>query len=49
MKLDDLDHPFVFAIAITLTVVGMMALGSWAFTSMGWKGPARLLRGPSAI
>jgi hypothetical protein len=49
MNLSDLDHPIVFLLAVTLGVVGLMALGSWAFTSMGWKGPARLLRGPSAL
>lgn len=48
-KLDDFDHPAIFLLAVTLGVIGMMALGSWFFTSVGWKGPARLLRGPSAI
>jgi hypothetical protein len=45
MKLADFDQPLVFAFAITFTVVGMMALLSWAFGSMGWTGPLGLLKG----
>lgn len=45
MKLTDLDQPLVFAFAITFTVVGMMALGSWLFASAGWTGPLGLMKG----
>jgi len=44
-KLTDLDQPIVFAFAITFTVVGMMALGSWLFASLGWTGPLGLMKG----
>jgi hypothetical protein len=39
------DQPLVFAFAITFTVVGMMALLSWAFTSLNWTGPLGLVKG----
>lgn len=39
------DQPLVFAFAITFTVVGMMALLSWVFTSLKWTGPLGLVKG----
>lgn len=39
------DQPLIFAVAITFTVVGMMALLSWVFTSLGWTGPLGLVKG----
>lgn len=39
------DQPLVFAFAITFTVIGMMALLSWVFTSIGWTGPLGLVKG----
>jgi hypothetical protein len=39
------DQPLVFALAITFTVIGMMALLSWAFSSLGWSGPLGLVKG----
>jgi hypothetical protein len=39
------DQPLVFAFAITFTVIGMMALLSWVFTSLGWTGPLGLVKG----
>ena len=39
------DQPLVFAFAITFTVIGMMALLSWAFASLGWTGPLGLVKG----
>lgn len=39
------DQPLVFAFAITFTVIGMMALLSWAFASMHWSGPLGLVKG----
>jgi hypothetical protein len=39
------DQPLVFAFAITFTVIGMMALLSWIFTSLGWTGPLGLVKG----
>lgn len=45
MKLTDFDQPLVFAFAITFTVVGMMAILSWGFRSLGWTGPLGLIKG----
>jgi hypothetical protein len=39
------DQPLVFAIAITFTVVGMMALLGWVFASLNWTGPLGLMKG----
>lgn len=45
MKLTDFDQPLVFAFAITFTVVGMIAVLSWLFASIGWTGPLGLMKG----
>jgi hypothetical protein len=39
------DQPLVFAFAITFTVIGMMALLSWIFSSLHWTGPLGLVKG----
>lgn len=39
------DQPIIFALAITMTVIGMMAILSWAFSSLGWSGPLGLVKG----
>jgi hypothetical protein len=44
-KLENYDQPLIFAFAITFTVIGMMALLSWIFTSLGWTGPLGLVKG----
>lgn len=44
-KLETYDQPLIFAFAITFTVIGMMALLSWVFTSLGWTGPLGLVKG----
>jgi len=44
-KLEQYDQPLIFAFAITFTVIGMMALLSWVFTSLGWTGPLGLVKG----
>lgn len=44
--LDLADHPLLFAIAITMMVVPMMALLSFGFASLGWTGPAALFKHP---
>lgn len=44
-KLEKFDHPLVFAVSITLVVVGMISLMSWAFSSLGWTGPLQVLKG----
>lgn len=44
-KLENYDQPLIFAFAITFTVIGMMALLSWVFTSLGWTGPLGLVKG----
>ena len=45
MKLEDLDHPLVFAIAITFVVLGMSAFLGWGFASLGWSGPLGVVKG----
>lgn len=44
-ELNKYDQPLVFAFAITFTVIGMMALLSWAFASLHWSGPLGLVKG----
>lgn len=44
--LETIDHPFVFAIALTFVIVPMMALMNWGFTELGWPGPAALFKNP---
>lgn len=44
-KLQKLDKPVVFALAITFTVIGTMAILSWLFTSMKMTGPLGLVKG----
>lgn len=44
-SLENYDQPLIFAFAITFTVIGMMALLSWVFTSLGWTGPLGLVKG----
>lgn len=44
-SLEKYDQPIVFAIAITFTVLGMMAFMSWGFSSLGWTGPLGLVKG----
>jgi hypothetical protein len=41
----DFDQPLVFAFAITFVVIGMMAILSWVFQSLGWTGPLGLVKG----
>jgi hypothetical protein len=45
VTLKDMDQPLVFAFAITFTVVGMMAVLGWAFSSLHWTGPLGLVKG----
>ena len=45
MDLAKLDQPIIFAIAITFTVVGSIALLSWGFKTLGWSGPLGLMKG----
>lgn len=44
-KLKKFDKPVVFAVSITLVVLGTMALLSWLFTSLKWTGPLGLVKG----
>lgn len=44
-KLSKLDHPIVFALSITLVVVGMISVLSWIFMGLGWNGPLSVLKG----
>lgn len=44
-KLDKFDQPILFALTITLIVVGMAALLSWVFAGLGWTGPLGLVKG----
>lgn len=41
-----LDHPLLFALAITMMVVPMMALLTALFKYLGWAGPAALVQHP---
>jgi hypothetical protein len=45
MKATDFDQPIVFAFAVFFVVVGLTAVMSWFFASMGWTGPLGLLKG----
>lgn len=45
MDLGKADQPIVFAVAITFTVIGMMALLGWAFAALHWTGPPGLVKG----
>jgi hypothetical protein len=45
MSIKNLDQPLVFAFAITFTVIGVTALLSWGFHSLGWSGPLGLVKG----
>jgi len=45
MALEKFDQPLVFAFAITFTVLGMMAVLSWLFSSLNWTGPLGLVKG----
>jgi hypothetical protein len=40
-----LDHPLIFALSITLTVVGTISVLSWFFSSIGATGPLSVLKG----
>lgn len=44
-ELTKLDHPIVFALSITLVVVGTISVLSWFFSSIGWTGPLSVLKG----
>lgn len=44
-KLSKLDHPIVFALSVTLVVVGTISVLSWLFNSLGWMGPLQVLKG----
>jgi hypothetical protein len=44
-KASDFDQPLVFAVAITLTVVGMLAFLSWFFAATHMTGPLGLVKG----
>lgn len=45
MDASDFDQPLVFAFAVTFVVIGMIAILSWLFSSLGWGGPLGLLKG----
>lgn len=46
--MSELDHPLMFVLFTLMVVtVGMYLLG-WSFNSLGWTGPATLVRGYGA-
>lgn len=45
MTLEKLDQPIIFALSITMVVIGMTALLAWLFSSLGWSGPLGLVKG----
>lgn len=44
--LDALDHPIVFVFFLTLAVIGMQSVLTWAFKSLNAPGPAALTQHP---
>jgi hypothetical protein len=44
-ELEKFDHPLIFALTITLVVVGTISVLSWAFNALGWQGPLSVLKG----
>jgi hypothetical protein len=44
-KLKKFDKPIVFAISITLVVIGTLSVMSWAAVSLGLSGPLGALKG----
>lgn len=44
-KLKKLDHPIVFAFAITLVVFGMASVLSWGLVKVGATGPLGVFKG----
>jgi len=44
-KVHKLDQPIIFALTITLVVVGTIAVLSWLFMALGWTGPLSVLKG----
>lgn len=45
IKAETFDQPLVFAFAITFTVIGMIAILGWLFSSLNWTGPLGLVKG----
>jgi hypothetical protein len=45
MKLEDLDHPLVFLVVLTIGVIGVTSLLGWLFASLKWTGPLGLVKG----
>jgi hypothetical protein len=45
VKAEDFDHPLIFLVGITFGVVGVIAILSWVFASLGWTGPLGLMKG----
>jgi hypothetical protein len=45
MSPGDFDQPLVFAFSVTFVVIGMLAILSWLFSSLGWTGPLGLVKG----
>lgn len=44
-KLEDFDHPLIFLLVISIGVIGVTAIISWIFSSLGWTGPLGLVKG----
>jgi hypothetical protein len=44
-KLEDFDQPIIFLFAVTIGVIGMMAVMSWLFVKLKWTGPLSLIKG----
>lgn len=44
-SLEKYDQPIVFIVAVTISVIGMMAVLAWLFMSLGWTGPLGLVKG----
>lgn len=46
--LKHLDHPVLFALFLTMTVIAGTYLLGWGFSSLGWAGPQQLTKGYGA-
>lgn len=44
--IDLADHPLIFAIALAMVIVPIMALLNWGFTELNMPGPASLFKHP---
>ncbi len=44
--LDEINHPMLFLLFVTMGVVGTMSVLTFVFKRLGWAGPAALVQHP---